>query len=98
MRLHSRLRSLERTQSKRSRLFRCRFCRERPDSLMVRTRHSVVRGERGEFTLVPDKARPVLLPETIPCPQCMWQPKVSEIVEIIVHSREEARWAASGPA
>jgi hypothetical protein len=98
MRLHSRLRTLERTQSKRSRLFRCRVCRERPDSLMVTTRQSVVRGERGQFTLVRDETGPRSLPENAPCPHCMWQPKVSEIVEIIVHSREEARWAASGPA
>jgi hypothetical protein len=96
MRLHSRLRSLERTQTKRSRPFRCRLCRERPDSLLVTTRQSVVRGERGPFALARDETRPGSFPETAPCPQCMWQPRVGEIVEIVVHSREEARWAVSG--
>jgi hypothetical protein len=95
MRLHSRLRTLERTQSKRGGIFRCRSCRERPDSLMVTTRQSVVGNERGEFALVPDESRPGPLPETAACPQCNWQPQVSEIVEIVVHTREEARWATN---
>ncbi|HEV3443119.1 MAG TPA: hypothetical protein VG099_00685 [Gemmataceae bacterium] len=65
---------------------------------MVTTRQSIVGDERGEFALVPDESRLGPLPETAACPQCKWQPKVSEIVEIIVHSREEARWAVSGSA
>jgi hypothetical protein len=65
---------------------------------MVTTRQSVVRGERGEFTLVQDETQPGALPEAAPCSQCMWQPQFREIVEIVVHSREEARWALSGLA
>jgi hypothetical protein len=62
---------------------------------MVTTRQSVVGNERGEFALVPDESRPGPLPETAACPQCNWQPQVSEIVEIVVHTREEARWATN---
>jgi hypothetical protein len=96
MRLHSRLRSLERFQRKRSKGLRCRICRERPAGLMVTTRQSVVGDERGQFALVPDKSHPEPLPETAPCPQCKWQPQVIEIVEIVVHTREEVRWARTG--
>src|ERR1700731_2665635 len=96
MRLHSRLRSLERTQRKRSKGLRCRICRERPAGLMVTTRQSVVGNERGQFTLVRDETRPEPVPETAPCPQCKWQPQVREVVEIVVHTREEARWARNG--
>jgi hypothetical protein len=74
------LNRLEREQADRG---RCRACSSRPDTFV-----NVFRQESLDAIPIPRKMNG---DADNPCTACGWAPDVTEIFEIVVHSRQEAR-------
>jgi hypothetical protein len=77
--LRSRLNRLEREQPNHG---RCRACSSRPDSFV-----NIFRQESLDAIPIPRKMNG---DDGEPCTACGWAPEVTEITEVVVHSREEA--------
>jgi hypothetical protein len=74
----SRLNRLERDRPDWS---RCRVCRDRPAHVMQRFRQDSL-----DAVPVP---RPSIGDDGEPCTACGWAPVVTNITEVVVHSRED---------
>jgi hypothetical protein len=78
MSFRSRIHRLERERPDQG---RCLQCRHRPDSFV-----NILRQESLEAIPIPRKMNG---DDGEPCTACGWAPEVTEITEIVIHSREE---------
>jgi hypothetical protein len=84
MRLHARLKRLEREHRDRP----CPVCRDWSNEGRLMTTRAAMVSDGGSVRLVPCDSG--WAPPTIrTCPGCGRQPRVLEVVEVLVHSRED---------
>jgi hypothetical protein len=87
MRLRSRVSRLERAVPQRD---RCTVCRGRPAAVLRFFRQASADGKPERRAAGGDPGEP--------CRGCGWTPAVTEVVEVVVTSREEvARWRRETP-
>jgi hypothetical protein len=94
MRFHDRLKRLE--SSGRVRGSSCQHCQDRHRHVILARRATIDRSDNGQRKLVFCNTSTGECGNLVPCAFCGSPPSVTDVLEIVVETREDLLWLASG--